>query len=169
MNTTNSRRFSLIFALSALCIGAFATTLPACMSASGPVDSEELTGAPEDTDTSGNAVSGSFPVGSTLKTTTNVNLRKGPSTGNSILHVIPEGSSVTLMDATPQNGFYKVKHNGTIGWSFGKYYVVVDTGTTTPTDPGSDAQAAAVERAKQGVGFSYWWGHGRWLPEGPSA
>lgn len=170
MNTNNGRRFSFIFALSAICISAFATTLPACMSASGTVDSEELVGAPEDTNETGNAVSGSFPVGSTLKSTTNVNLRKGPSTNDAILHVVPSGSSVTLMSDAPQNGFYKVKHNGTIGWSFGKYYVVVDTGSPTPSDPtGSDAQTQAVERAKQGVGFSYWWGHGRWLPEGPTA
>jgi hypothetical protein len=28
---------------------------------------------------------------------------------------------------------------------------------------------AAIDRAAAGVGFSYWWGHGRFLPEGPSS
>jgi hypothetical protein len=28
---------------------------------------------------------------------------------------------------------------------------------------------AAMDRAKAGVGFSYWWGHGAYLPQGPDA
>jgi hypothetical protein len=32
-----------------------------------------------------------------------------------------------------------------------------------PVDP------AALDRAKAGVGFSYWWGHGRYRPEGPDS
>ena len=51
-----------------------------------------------------------------LISTADVNLRKGPSTSDSILHVVPEGSKVTVVSSTPKNGFYKVKHDGTTGW-----------------------------------------------------
>ena len=32
----------------------------------------------------------------------------------------------------------------------------------------TSVQQAAIDRAKAGVGFSYWWGHGRFLPQGPT-
>ncbi len=34
---------------------------------------------------------------------------------------------------------------------------------------GNPEHDAALTRARAGVGFSYWWGHGRYLPEGPNA
>ncbi len=39
-------------------------------------------------------------------------------------------------------------------------------GGTTGLDP---AIQAAMDRAESGVGFSYWWGHGAFLPQGPDA
>jgi len=33
----------------------------------------------------------------------------------------------------------------------------------------SASRQGILDRAKSGVGFSYWWGHGRWRPEGPTA
>jgi hypothetical protein len=143
------------------------SVLPSCTATGeGAVDSEELTGAPEEIGALEDAVSGTLPAGATLKATTNVNLRSGASTDNSILHVVPEGSTVTLVDTAPKNGFYKVKHNGTTGWSFGKYYMLVDE---NPTSQPSGARGEAIDRAKAGVGFSYWWGHGRWKAEGPTS
>jgi uncharacterized protein YgiM (DUF1202 family) len=109
---------------------------------------------------------GSIPVGTTLVSTTDVNLRKGPSTSDAIIHVVSQGSTVKVLDSTPQNGFYKVDHNGTVGWSFGQYYT--ESAGGGGGGGGSSVRDAAIVRAKSGVGFSYWWGHGRFRPEGPN-
>jgi uncharacterized protein YgiM (DUF1202 family) len=126
-------------------------SLSACSIDAGDPDSEELTGADENVAANHDAITGSVAVGTTLVATTNVNLRTGPSTSYSILHVVPQGSQVTVVASEPQNGFYKVKHNGTTGWSSGQYYNKVATSGT-----GSAARDAAISRAKSGVGFSYW-------------
>jgi uncharacterized protein YraI len=147
----------------------------ACGSAAGTqADSEELTAAQE---VDGAALTGSFAADSILQSTANVNLRTGPSTSYSVLHVVPDGSKVTLVESSPKNGFYKVKHNGTVGWSYGQYYKLVSaptttdpgTGSGTGTSTGTSPRDAAITRAKSGVGFSYWWGHGRFRPEGPTS
>lgn len=138
--------------------------------ACAPTDpgSEALEGADE-TGISEDGLTGTVAVGTVLKSTTAVNLRKGASTNNSIIRVIPSGAKVTVEQANPQNGFYKVKHNGTIGWSYGQYYKVdptqpdpIDTGD----DPPSDVRTQALARAKSAMGFSYWWGHGRFRDAG---
>lgn len=115
------------------------------------------------------AVAGdSIPVGTVLTATAGVNLRSGPSTSNSVLTVVSIGDSVTVQDANPQNGYYKVKYGSTVGWSSGKYYS--QGGSTDPGTPSGNAKIdAAMARAKSGVGFSYWWGHGKWKAEGPTS
>jgi hypothetical protein len=204
-----------LISLAATAVAASVLSLSACTVQSNDPDSSELVGAPEDGSTATNedAITGTLAVGSTLIATADVNLRSGPSTSKSILHVIPNGSSVTVVDGTPQNGFYKVKHNGTTGWSYGKYFkagasnwgscsvngtagVCEDTGACgsghsahpgycpgpsniqccTPDSSGgggggstSSKRDAAIARAKSAMGFSYWWGHGRFRPEGPTS
>ncbi len=131
------------------------------------VESEGLDGA-DDTVTLSNELSSSIPVGSTLKATANVNLRSGPSTSYKVLLVVPNGGKVTTVEKTsPQNGFYKVKYNGTVGYSHGNYYTLVSSPSTGGTT--SSARDAAIGRAKSAVGFSYWWGHARFRPQGPSS
>jgi hypothetical protein len=194
-----------IMLLSSLALGG-------CVAASDDIDSEELQGAEESPSSRADGITGSLPVGATLKSTTGVNLRTGPSTSNSILHVVPSGAQVTLQDSTPSNGFYKVKHGGTVGWSYGQYYTLVasgsgswgscsvggETGTCidvgscaagnvstpgycpgpanvqccTPTISGSGSgsiTSEAIARAESAKGFSYWWGHARFRPEGPTS
>jgi D-alanyl-D-alanine carboxypeptidase len=56
----------------------------------------------------------------TAKTTANVNLRSGPSTSNSVLRVVPAGSTVQISN-TVQNGFRYVIHNGLAGWIIAQY------------------------------------------------
>jgi uncharacterized protein YraI len=108
---------------------------------------------------------GSVPVGTELTATGNVNLRSGPSTDDAILTVVPQGGKVTVEQAAPENGYFKVNYNDTVGWSSGKYYGQGgDVG-----GGGSTLQEAAITRGKSVVGFSYWWGHGRWLDSGPTA
>ncbi len=150
--------------------------LSACSAAPGDPDSTELVGASETVDANGDALSGSQTAGSKLLTTADLNLRSGPSTNKSILHVIPDGAEVTLVESAPNNGFYRVKHNGTTGWSYGAYLKTKPGGGGNPPpggggDPGgsNSKRDAAIARAKSGVGFSYWWGHGRFRTEGPTA
>lgn len=163
---SNAIRSVLAFAASAV----FAISVSACAPPGTEPDSESLVGADETTATNDDALSGSIAVGTKLVSTTNVNLRTGPSTSKSILHVVPDGSTVTVESATPENGFYKIKHNGTVGWSYGAYYKVKDTSTTPPSSGGGDGpRAEAMARAKSSVGFSYYWGHGRFLETGPTS
>jgi uncharacterized protein YraI len=116
-----------------------------------------------------------------LVTTSDLNLRTGPSTADTILRVIPQGSLVELLDPAPVNNFLHVDHQGLVGWAHRDYLRdanPTDAGNNDAGGPRTDAGtgqpptgtiAAAIERAKSGVGFSYWWGHGRWLPTGPTA
>lgn len=151
----------------------------ACAPGTPEPDSEELTGADETTASREDGISGSVAVGTTLIATAGLNMRKGPSTGYSVLHVIPEGASVVVQQSSPQNGYYKVKHSGVIGWAYGSYLKKASSGSSDSASSGSSgssggsssssARDAAMQRAQAGVGFSYWWGHGRFHPNGPTA
>jgi cell wall-associated NlpC family hydrolase len=113
----------------------------------------------------------------TLETTADLNLRSAPSTSASVLAVIPVGSLVTVLDPTPQNGFYNVKFNGTAGWSYATYLTTPSTGggttsggSTGGVDPdGSPSPDNAVARAALSVGFSYYWGGGAWQETGATS
>ncbi len=141
--------------------GSFLALSGCAANGTGDADSGELVGADETVSADDDALSGSIPVGSTLVSTTGVNLRSGPSTSNAILHVVPSGASVTLEASAPSNGFYKIKHGGVVGWSSGQYYTLKTTGGTTTPPATSSARAAVLARAAKSVGYSYWWGHGR--------
>ncbi len=124
---------------------------------------EELTSADENATIEGELSAG-VAIGSTLKTTSGLNLRSGAGTSYAVRLVIPEGASVvTVNTASPTNGFYNIKYNGVTGWSSGAYLKLV---SSPSTGGGSSARDAAIVRAQAGVGFSYWWGHGRWLSTG---
>jgi cell wall-associated NlpC family hydrolase len=121
-------------------------------------------------------VTTSLTANSKMKTTANVNLRKGAGTSYAILAVIPSGSIVTLLSATPSNGFLNISFNGTSGWSSATYLTeVTTTGSTGGTSGGTvDLDGApspdnAIARAKKAVGFSYYWGGGAWLAAGVSS
>jgi murein DD-endopeptidase MepM/ murein hydrolase activator NlpD len=96
-----------------------AIALSGCSSAP-PDDGTSSTGAEE---LSQAAVTEDVPIGTVLEATTDVNLRTGPSTSDRILRVVPAGARVTVKQAAPSNGFYKIDYAGTVGWSFGAYYV----------------------------------------------
>lgn len=53
-------------------------------------------------------------------TTTDLNLRSGPSTGNSVILVMPAGSYVEIVENL-QNNFYRVRYNGTSGWAYADF------------------------------------------------
>lgn len=128
----------------------------------------ELTSADESATIEGELSAG-VAIGSTLKTTTGLNLRSGPGTSYAVRLVIPGGATVTTVNtASPSNGFYNIKYNGVTGWSSGAYLTLVSSPSTGGTGT-STARDAAIVRAQQGVGFSYWWGHGRWLASGATS
>jgi uncharacterized protein YraI len=153
----------------------------ACVPGGVDPDNDGIVGVDESTSDRGDGLTGSVVVGQKLITTANLNLRSGASTSYDVLHVIPEGSTVFAQSASPNNGFYKVKHSGVVGWSYGDYLKKApadsppaDSGTgggdQTPSDPPptSNVRDLAMERAGAGIGFSYWWGHGRFKPAGPT-
>jgi hypothetical protein len=147
----------------------FVVGLAAACSSQGPVDGSDLVGATE-TGAISDELSGGVPIGTTLVTTANLNLRTGASTSYKILHVIPKGASVvTVNRTTPVNGWYNIKHAGVIGWSYGAYLAKPQSGGGGGGGGSSTARDDAIARASDGVGFSYWWGHGRWLSSGPSS
>jgi len=151
----------------AVCVMAI-VAMTGCSSAGG-AHGDEIVGADEGT-ASGGLTTG-VPVGSTLRATSSLNLRSGASTSASILHVIPNGADVvTVNTANPSNGFYNVKHAGTVGWAYGAYLKLVTSGGGGGGGGGggSTARDQAIARAQGGVGFSYWWGHGRWVPNSSS-
>lgn len=54
------------------------------------------------------------------RTTTDVNLRSGPSTSNQVLRIVPSGATIGV-SSTVQNGFRYVSHQGLTGWMADAY------------------------------------------------
>lgn len=119
-----------------------------------------------------------------MRTTANVNFRKGAGTTFAVIAVIPSGTLVTLVSATPQNGFLNITFNGTNGWSSATYLTAVtSTGTGGSSSGGSGGTGGtgtvnldgptspdnAFARAKAAVGFSYYWGGGAWQAVGATS
>lgn len=167
--------------LKAMFLGA-ALALVGCAGAVGESATDgELLASADEFGTLSSELSAGVPLGSTLRTTGNLNLRTGPSLGERVRLVIPRGATVvTVNTSAPQGGWYNVKYNGVVGWSYGAYLALVSAGTsggagtpsTSAPPPGGSAgsaRAEAIARAKGGVGFSYWWGHGRWIPNGATS
>jgi uncharacterized protein YgiM (DUF1202 family) len=63
-------------------------------------------------------------------TTAAVNLRSGPSTGNSVLRVVPKGAVVQASN-TARSGFRYVIHNGLAGWIADQYLTWSPAGNPT--------------------------------------
>ncbi|MGI5864064.1 MAG: SH3 domain-containing protein [Myxococcales bacterium] len=116
------------------------------------------------------STSGSLAVGTSLRATANVNLRSGASTSYSVLRVVPNGATVVTVSAEQSNGYYKIRYDGTVGWSYGTYYTRVSSGSSSGSGSTNTSQRdLAIRKAQAGVGFSYWWGHGRFRMEGPTS
>ena len=121
-----------------------------------------------------------FQAGAQLEAISDVNLRSGASTSQAVIEVVPTGAVVSVtVTGCAQNGFLPIKHSGLTGWSYASYYkpytAPTSGGPGGPGDPGGGADGGAsggfsrtdaIARARQSVGFAYWWGHGRWRSEG---
>jgi hypothetical protein len=132
-------------------------------------DSELLRGANEDTATISSELSGGVAIGSTLRATSALNLRSGPSLETRVRLVMPKGATLTTVNrGTPSGSWYNVRYNGIEGWAHGGYLTLVRAPSTpAPVSTGGGApRDQAITRAKGAVGFGYRWGKGRWLPFG---
>lgn len=149
-----------------------ALLLVGCSGAAPPPGepSPNLQGADDSVETCEDGITGSVPIGSTLRTTADVNFRKGPSTSYGVYRVLPEGTEVTSVNSTGStNHFYNVEHQGIQGWVHGKYMAVVSVpGQEDPPPKDSVDRQMVTQIAHASVGFSYWWGHGRFRMEGPT-
>lgn len=127
--------------------------------------------AVDDSDPAG-PINTMLTANTTMRTTANLNLRKGAGTSFAVLAVIPSGTVVTLLSATPKSGFLNIQFNGTAGWSSATYLTeVASSGGTSGGTVDLDGPASpdnALARAKKAVGFSYYWGGGAWLEAGVS-
>ena len=75
--------------------------------------------------------------GATLRTTTDLNLRAGPSLDGAVLLVMPPGAAVIDLGGQ-QNGFRQVRYGSTSGWASTTY--LTSGGTTS--DPGPQTRTA---------------------------
>ena len=66
-------------------------------------------------------------------------LRRDPSTSSPVLQHLAKGARITLVDASPDSGFYHVRtEDDQIGWVFSKYVTVLESVPPgTPTDAGT--------------------------------
>lgn len=114
---------------------ALVTTLSFGLGGCGKADepeSTELVGADEEVESTADALTGSRPVGSTLQTNANLNLRSGPSTNDQILLTMPRGSTVSVVTSQPSGAWYQVKYGSRTGWAHGNYLFApnaTDTGS----------------------------------------
>ena len=181
MKTSNA----WLLALSLVAFG----LLSGCAADAGPADNGPLTGV-DDTpdqnpisqggptaDSDGGMADGavsaevSYPIGTVLVTTADLSLHDTPSAAGNVLRVMPNGSQVVTVNVTTsKNLFLNVKFSGIEGWASAKYLQKYVAPAPKPPVPAPVSPVdGAITRAKAGVGFSYWWGHGRWLASGPTS
>jgi hypothetical protein len=94
---------------------------------------------------------------------TALNQRSGPGTSYAILRSMPSGTTVKVVETS--GTWIKNDWSGKIGWSSGTYLCKVDGGGGS--EPPASFEVSGVSRAniisvaKASVGFSYFWGGGR--------
>jgi hypothetical protein len=98
---------------------------------------------------------------------TALNQRSAPSTSATVLKVLPEGSSVIILDRS--DGWYKNDWNGNIGWSSGTYLCPAAPPSQTTGDGFAStvvSPASFLSIAQAAVGFSYYYGGGNFAAGG---
>jgi uncharacterized protein YgiM (DUF1202 family) len=95
------------------------------------------TNTPTRTATRTATVAGGIPIGSSVRTTTSVNMRNGAGTGNTVIATLPVNSTGTVLAGpTAANGYqwYRVDMgNLGTGWVAGNYLAVIASPTPTRT------------------------------------
>jgi hypothetical protein len=98
-----------------------------------------------------------------------LNQRSGPGTSYTVLRVIPEGTTVTIVSQS--GNWYQVNWSSRVGWSYGAYLCAQQGGgggggPPPPQGGGGSFNVSGLSRdnvisiAQASVGYTYWWGHG---------
>ncbi|GAA1858390.1 hypothetical protein GCM10009715_02380 [Paeniglutamicibacter psychrophenolicus] len=87
-----------------------------------------------------------------VRTTANLNLRTGPSTGYRILVTIPKGTTVKVLSRA-SNGWYKVSYAGRTGW-VSNYYVTA-VGSSSPGALPASVRTTANLNLRTGPSTAY--------------
>jgi uncharacterized protein YraI len=91
-------------------------------------------------------------------TTSDLNLRAGPSTGNYIKLVMPPNASVTLLSDLGRSGFYKVAYGGETGYAHSDYLAIGGSGSRSIDAGWSNAGSTNTTSAlnlRMGPGTDY--------------
>ncbi|MGL5330949.1 MAG: SH3 domain-containing protein [Peptostreptococcaceae bacterium] len=92
-----------------------------------------------------------------------LNVRKGPSTSNSIVTKVYKGDKVQILDSS--KGWHKIKTpSGKVGWASGDYLSTSNSSSGGSTPTNSNKAKAVVDLAHKQLGKPYVWG-----AEGPSS
>ncbi|OJT21913.1 hypothetical protein BO221_24475 [Archangium sp. Cb G35] len=133
------------------------------------MDNAPLQGADETVPAAGHSLRDCVSAQARLETAAPLNLRQGPSTESPILLTLSEGAEVSAAAGScPDNGFYKVRFGGFEGWAYGAW-LRASVGSLQSGLSYANTRDDAIARARTGVGFSYWWGGGRWVESGATA
>jgi hypothetical protein len=81
------------------------------------------------------------------------------ATGSTVLRTIAKRATVKIVVSAPSNGRYKIEHASAVwGWISGSaLYLAYHFNSYL-----SSARTYALAYSRVAMGFSYWWGHGRW-------
>ncbi|HXN53759.1 MAG TPA: SH3 domain-containing protein [Candidatus Acidoferrum sp.] len=79
-------------------------------------------------------------------TNRNVILRRDPSTTSPVLEHLVKGARLTLVDATPDSGFYHVRtEDDQVGWVFAKYVSISEVTPPPPSTTPGTAQPVGTQ------------------------
>ncbi|MBN2527253.1 MAG: hypothetical protein JXR76_12735 [Deltaproteobacteria bacterium] len=81
------------------------------------------------------------------------------ATGSTVLRTIANWATVKIVVASPSNGRYRIEHASSVwGWISGSALTLAYHFNSNL----STQRTNALARSRVAMGFSYWWGHGRW-------
>lgn len=86
--------------------------------------------------------SSSIQKGQVTGVTTNLRVRDGASTSSTIIGYLNDGAAVEIIGS--QDGFYKIKYNGNIGYTSKEYVKVIDNSTSSSNSVGKMGQVINV-------------------------
>jgi hypothetical protein len=133
---------------------ASAFALVGCGGPASEPTSSDLTSAADELATTGPT----YPAGTVLQATADLNLRSGSGTGYGVLRVMPSGSRVTVRATSGGNAWVAVSFNGFSGWAHTTYLKVVSTpssggGRATPGTYSASRGATLARTALRRDGY----------------
>lgn len=122
----------------------------------GDPGSDDL-GVADEGQATADALTSQVEDGTAARTTANLRLRDGASTDAGVITTLSRGTSVTIVDGTPKNGFYKVSADGEEGYAHGNY-LAVEGGSQNDDDPpssgnGTPGQPSGESFVSDGTGY----------------